>query len=79
MATSYCPALVGRIDRIHWDTDPVSLRLIDVNCGEWRSAQLQHVVGRLKKNDPAPRATPEPAPATRPPEDLPGIGVLFDD
>ncbi len=79
MATSYCPAFVGRIDRIHWDIDPVWLSLIDVDTGEWRSAQLQHVVGRLENNDPAPRATPEPTPAPRPHEDPQGMGVVFAD
>lgn len=71
--------VVGRIDKIHWDTDPVWISLIDVDSGEWRSAQLQHVVGRLENYDPASRATPEPSPAPRPPDDPPGIGVVYAD
>jgi hypothetical protein len=54
MATSYCPAFVGQIDRIHWDTSPVWDSLIDLDPGEWRSAQLQHVIGRVQNFDPAP-------------------------
>jgi hypothetical protein len=54
--------MVGMIDKVHWDTDPVWLSLIDVDTGDWRSAQLKHVVGRLENYDPAPTGTPEPPP-----------------
>jgi hypothetical protein len=77
MATSYCPQFIGRIDVIHWNTDPVWISLIDVDTGEWHSAQLQHVVGKLKDRDPAPRPALAPSPGPTPADDHPGIGIVF--
>lgn len=68
---------VGRIDRIHWDCDPVWISMIDVDTGEWCSAQLPHVIGRLEDHDSTPRLTPEPPSAPPPPEDPPGIGLVL--
>lgn len=77
MATSCCPQFIGRIDVIHWGTDPVWISLIDVDTGERHSAQLQHVVGKLKDRDPAPRPAPASSPAPPPADDPPGIGIVF--
>ncbi len=77
MATSYCPQFIGRIDVIHWNTDPVWISLIDVDTGEWHSAQLQHVVGKLKDRDPAPRPAPPSSLGPPPADDPPGIGIVF--
>jgi hypothetical protein len=65
------------IDVIHWDTGPVWISLIVVDTGGRRSAQLQHVVGKLKDRDPAPRPVPAPSPDPPPAEDHPGIGIMF--
>lgn len=79
MRTTTSGPMVGSIDRIHWDTAPVWISLVDIDTCEWRSAQLQHVVGRLENFDPAPR--PEPEPLARPirPVDLPRVAVLLAD
>ncbi|TVS03979.1 MAG: hypothetical protein EA413_09795 [Cyanobium sp. PLM2.Bin73] len=78
--THYCPAFVGRIDRIHHDTDPVWISLIDIDNGEWRGAQLQHVVGKLKRGDPICQDrlfADLSLPSHQPREDPPGVGVVF--
>jgi len=48
-----------------------------MDTGDRGSAQLQHVVGRVENYDHAPRATPEPANAARPPLNPAAIGVVF--
>ena len=70
-------SIVSIIDKIHWGTDPFWISLIDVNTGEWRSAQLQHVVGKLENCEPALLATPEPAIAVRQFDDPPSIEMMF--
>ena len=79
MRSSTGGEMVGQIDVIHWDTDPVWLSLIDVDTGERDSAQLRHMFGRLENDDPAPRPSPEPPPAPLRPDDPPGIGVVYAD
>jgi len=78
--THYCPAFVGRINRIHHDTDPVWISLIDIDTGEWRHAQLQHVVGKLKPTNHTSKDRlfdDLSLPSHRPREDPPGTGVVF--
>jgi len=50
-----------------------------LDTGEWRSAQLQQVIGRLDGFDPAPRLEPEPPPRREAPGELPVDGVVYAD
>jgi len=79
MKTHNCSPFIGRIDRIHWDCDPVWVSLIDVDTGERQSVQLQYVIGRLDGTNVPPRLEPEPLPASKRHDDPPGIGVALAD
>jgi hypothetical protein len=79
LRTTTSGPVVGQIDKIHWDTNPVWISLVDVDSGERCTAQLQHVIGRLQNIDPAPRVAHEPPPRPKPPVELPGVGVVLAD
>ena len=71
--------ITGRIDQIHWNPTCTWISLVDVDTGEWRSARLESVIGRLEDYDPAPRPMREPVRPLIEMPDLPIIGIAHAD
>ena len=80
-AGSHWPELVGRIQMIHAQGQPIWLAVLDVDTGDVLGVPTSHVIGKLEYADPAPKEWVEPEGPMESFgfEDWPGVGVVYAD